>query len=105
MSVECGYSPVGAQYHPFSIVGWKAGRSHPGWGTLEFYIPNKNIYTFEVTLPATSPDVMKILLVNQVLHPPGLGWALNRDGVHAELPAVVPGSLLNNVSSMSSRGV
>lgn len=51
------------------------------------------VAAFEVTFPSTSPDIVKILIVNQVLHPPGLGRCLDGDGVHAELPAVVPGAL------------
>ena len=69
-------------------------------------------FTFEVTFPATSPDIVKILIVDQVLHPPSLGLtecdclvtkilvrlllthlSVDGDGVHAELPAVVPGAL------------
>ena len=33
----------------------------------------KTVPTFEVTFPATRPDIVKILVVNQVLHPPRLG--------------------------------
>ena len=56
-----------------------------------------NILTFEVTLPASSPDVVKVLLLDQVLDPPRLGGGLNGDGIHAELSAVIPGTL-NNIT-------
>ena len=102
--------PVGAQYQPFSMVGWKSFRSHPvsdnvsqNLGSIfhqihpisrEYYIIIiKIITTFEVTFPSSGPDIMKLLRVNQVPHPLGLGRSLNGDGVHAELPAVVPGPL------------
>ena len=49
--------------------------------------------TFEVTLPATCPGVMEVLLPDEVLDPVLLLFGLDGDGVHAELPAVVPGPL------------
>ena len=49
--------------------------------------------TFEVTLPATCPGVVEVLLPDEVLDPVLLLLGLDGDGVHAELPAVVPGAL------------
>ena len=57
----------------------------------------RNILTFEVTLPASSPDVVEVLLLDQVLDPPRLGGGLNGDGIHAEFSAVIPGTL-NNIT-------
>ena len=50
-------------------------------------------FTFKVTFSSSSPDVVKILLVNDAVDPVLLLDTLNADAVHAELPAVVPGPL------------
>ena len=47
----------------------------------------------EIALPSSSPDVVKILFLDEVCHPVTLLLGLDGDGVHAELPAVVPGPL------------
>jgi len=47
----------------------------------------------EVALPAASPGVVEVLLLQQPLHPPVLRLAGDGDGVHAELAAVVASTL------------
>ena len=47
----------------------------------------------EITLPAPSPDVGDVILPDNIFHPVILLLAGDGDGVHAELPAVVPGPL------------
>ena len=49
--------------------------------------------TLEVALSAPCPDVVEVLLLDQALNPVFLRLGLNGDRVHAELPAVVPGTL------------
>ena len=46
----------------------------------------------EVALPSSCPDVVKVLLPDEVLDPVLLGHRVDGDGVHAELATVVPGS-------------
>ena len=51
------------------------------------------VITLEVALSASCPNVVEVLLLDEALDPVFLRLGLNRDRVHAELPAVVPGSL------------
>ena len=48
------------------------------------------ITSLEVTLPSSGPDVVKILLADEVVDPVLLSNRVNGDGVHAKLAAVVP---------------
>ena len=54
---------------------------------------DKNIQVPEVALPAPGPDVGHLLLPQHPLDPVILRPGFDADGVHAELPAVVPGPL------------
>ena len=47
----------------------------------------------EVTLSASGPYVGNVIVPQDVLHPVILSLGGDADGVHAELPAVVPGPL------------
>ena len=84
--------PVGAQYQPFSIIGWKSLRSQPSCRNILLKLDSREI-TLEVAFSAPCPDVVEVLLLNQALDPVFLSLCLNGDRVHAELPAVVSGTL------------
>lgn len=49
------------------------------------------ITSFEVTLPAAGPDVRDVLLADETLEVVVLSLGIERDGVHAELAAIITG--------------